>query len=259
MVLADGDIVGLTAMGIAVITTIAIIWQLKKTEDAKYMDILKNTISDLHAIYDKEESLVTKNDCEMYAVRLLDTMSSLAHLQLQRKIDYQVLNFLKYDFSVTKCVMEWFDKHNLDEKYGSDTGVIWSNLTKYYKKHPEIEVADQEVLPNALRNFGDLETTVFVYGTLVDNLTRTAVIGRQVWSKSAVLKGYEISKTLTIENKTYPVVSPTKSGIVNGMVINLTPVEIISLDEWETDAYKRILVTLENDEQAWLYVENDGN
>ena len=248
----------LSALAIAFFTVVALIITLRKGEDIKNMGMLRSTLSDLHALYDKEGKLMTKEDCELYAIKLLDIMSGLAHLNLKNKIREDVLIFLKYDFSVARRIMKWFDDNKLDEKYGDDTKNIWSNLTKYYEKHPEIQMANDDVLPITLLNFDDLDTEVFVYGTLIDNLTRTSILGRQVRVYKADLEGYESVLKMKIEGIMYPVAVPNESKKINGMVLNLTPQEIIKIDEYEGESYKRIKVTLKGDSKVWVYVVNDN-
>lgn len=241
---------------ITIVTSIILFCSLKQTRDSQYMNILQHTVTELHKLYESESDLLTKDKCEMYAIRLLDTMSILAHFNLTNKINDKLLLFLKYDFSVSKRVMQWFANNKLDEKYGDNADTIWSNLTKYYKKH-QITMGRDDVLPTALLNFSNLETSVFVYGILKDDLVRTRTIGRYVVTRKAILEGYNASSQLEIEGKYYDVAIPDKSSKLEGLVMNLSSSEIIKLDEWETNAYKRMLIKLVDGTNAWVYTKNE--
>ena len=165
---------------------------------------------------------------------------------------------LKYDFSVAKRVMAWYAKNNLDKQYGANTADIWSNLTKYYQKHPEIIIADSEVLPAALLHFDELEIMVFAYGTLTDNLTRSIVLKRQVNIAQNSLCGFSMS-SIKIEGVEYPAIikSVKNDMVIKGIIFMATPEEIERIDKYETESYKRVQVTLVDDTMAWTYIKRD--
>ena len=101
----------------------------------------------------------------------------------------------------------------------------------------------------------ELQYSVFVYGTLKDNLTRTMVLGRQIPPKKAKVTGYGI-ESIIIEGITYPAAMPKDDSELDGFVIDLTPDEIKILDEWETIQYERVIVSLEDKTEAWMYIKN---
>ena len=234
---------------------IMLIWQVRKADDAKYIDMLGKTVTSLHELYKEEKLLKTRDDCDLYAVRLLDIMSGLAHIHLQGKIKSSVLEFLNYDFSVSMRLMNWYDLHRLGDKYNASAGEIWSNLTKYFNQHPEITIASIDVLPPALLNFNRLEMLVFAYGTLADNFTRAGIIKRQIESEADSLIGYELSNIM-IENITYQAIvkNDTKTSI-DGVKFYATAEDVNLLDEYETNAYDRIILTLQSGDKAWVYVK----
>lgn len=241
---------------IAAITAQILYHQLRKIKDAQYMTILHKAVTDLHALSDQEKSLKTRDDCDLHAVRLLDIMSGIAHLNLQKKITDDALDFLKYDFKVAYHVMAWYHENSLDKKYGDDAKEIWANLTRYYDRHPYFDVLGTDVLPVAFRNYANLETDLFVYGTLMDAIERGTVFSRQVITKNNTLDEYSKS-SVKIENIEYPALVSDKSGKVDGVVFQVTPDELKKIDDWETCAYRRIRVTLKDDSKAWTYVKAD--
>ena len=94
---------------------------------------------------------------------------------------------------------------------------------------------------------------VFVYGTLMDEKIRYDVLGRQIPGIHATLDGYDGSKTIIIENKSYPAAEKNSECFIKGLTIELTEDEILKLDVYETDAYKREEVKLTNGQSAFIY------
>ena len=163
LVLQIPDIFSLIAFIVSVVTIIGLIVtmqiqrnQLKQTKDSQYFEILRKSMSDLYDLYQTESELETKNDCELFAVRLLDILAVLSHLSNQEKIPGEILNFVKFDLEIAKGIMEWFDEKNLNEKYSSTSKEIWSNLHQYITKN-QITTCKSELIPEKLRNFDDLK------------------------------------------------------------------------------------------------------
>ena len=99
---------------------------------------------------------------------------------------------------------------------------------------------------------------LFVYGTLQDPEVQKKVIGRIVNSSPAKLSGF-IKSEVVINNNTYPIIikNPESSETISGLVLEIEPEDIKHLDEYETDAYKREKVALENDEEVWVYLKKN--
>jgi gamma-glutamylcyclotransferase (GGCT)/AIG2-like uncharacterized protein YtfP len=98
---------------------------------------------------------------------------------------------------------------------------------------------------------------LFVYGTLMDPDTRADVIGRSLpYMEPDSLCGFSV-ETVEIENTTYPALVPNGHNIVHGAIIILHEDELKSLDEYETDVYKRQMVRLMSGKEAWVFVKKE--
>lgn len=102
---------------------------------------------------------------------------------------------------------------------------------------------------------------LFSYGTL-----RSKEIQRQIFNKVLTgtpdqLLGHKL-KSLQIEEEfgmaDYVVVVPSQdpTDIIHGVVFNITPADLAKVDLFESNAYKRVQVTLESGAVAWIYMEN---
>ncbi len=99
---------------------------------------------------------------------------------------------------------------------------------------------------------------VFVYGTLTNDAIRKDIIGRIVLGIPTTLDGYDGSKTIIIENESYPAAEKNIECSIKGLMIELTLEEISKLDVYETDAYKRDEVELTNGIKAWIYLNKNS-
>ena len=102
---------------------------------------------------------------------------------------------------------------------------------------------------------------LFSYGTL-----RSKEIQRQIFNKVLTgtpdqLLGHKL-KSLQIEEEfgmaDYVVVVPSKdpTDIIHGVVFNISDADLAKVDLFESNAYKRVEVTLESGAVAWIYMEN---
>ena len=99
---------------------------------------------------------------------------------------------------------------------------------------------------------------VFVYGTLTNDETRKNILGRDVPGIPTTLDGYDSSKTIIIENESYPAAEKNMECSIKGLLIELTPEEISKLDVYETDVYKRKEVKLTDGIKAWTYINKNS-
>jgi gamma-glutamylcyclotransferase (GGCT)/AIG2-like uncharacterized protein YtfP len=99
---------------------------------------------------------------------------------------------------------------------------------------------------------------VFVYGTLMDEKIRYEELGRKISGIPATLDGYDSSKTIIIENESYPAAEKNIECSIKGSMIELTLEEISKLDVYETDAYKKEEVELTNGIKAWIYLNKNS-
>ena len=100
---------------------------------------------------------------------------------------------------------------------------------------------------------------LFVYGTLTTSETLKNVIGRDVPGKPTTLDGYDGSKTVTIENESYPAAEKNIECSIQGLLIEVTSEELEKLDVYETDAYKRKEVELTDGIKAWAYLNKNSD
>ncbi len=95
---------------------------------------------------------------------------------------------------------------------------------------------------------------LFVYGTLADPKLQKKIWGRVAKRTPAVVKGYKRSK-IGIDGEAYPLIIRDKAGKVRGFVIEVTGDELKKIDDYETKAYRRKRVRLENGAAAWICVK----
>ncbi len=95
---------------------------------------------------------------------------------------------------------------------------------------------------------------LFVYGTLRDREIQKSVFGRIAVLKPTVLEGYSKSE-IVVDGMTYPALIPDKNNFVEGFVMSVTPKELELIDEYETNAYRRVMVFLRSKQKAWVYIK----
>lgn len=95
---------------------------------------------------------------------------------------------------------------------------------------------------------------LFVYGTLRNPAVQRKIIGRETPGESAVLKGYK-KDHIWIHKHIYPLLRQASKSKVKGEIIKVTRAELATIDNYETSAYRRVLVDVSGgDKQVWAYV-----
>ncbi len=94
--------------------------------------------------------------------------------------------------------------------------------------------------------------SLFVYGTLMLPEVQEAVIGRRVVGRPDRLAGFRRS-TIRLGGNEYPIIHPAADGMVDGVVLEVTPAELRRIDAYETSAYRRTRVRLVSGMEAWVY------
>ena len=239
--------------------------QLKQTENNQYDETLRKLMSDLYEVYRFDIEVKTKDECELFATRLLDILAVVTHLYKKRKISSdkeeqnEMLDFVYFDLRIGKGVMEWFHEKKLFKQYNVKSAAeIWTNLDDYFKKN-EIKKCAKAALPHCIKKYDWFPSMLFVYGTLITDETRKDVLGRDVSGVPATLDGYDGSKTVTIEKESYPAAEKKKKHSIQGLLIEVTPEELEKLDAWETDAYRRKEIELTNGIKAWIYLNKNSD
>ncbi len=93
---------------------------------------------------------------------------------------------------------------------------------------------------------------LFVYGTLMEPRVQMGVIGRTVTGRPDRLDGYKKGQ-IRLGGGLFPIIEPEPGRSVEGVVITVTPAELVRIDRYESDAYRRQKVTLASGQQAWVY------
>ena len=102
---------------------------------------------------------------------------------------------------------------------------------------------------------------LFAYGTLLDEETQRAVLGRTVARTPDALTGYALSwleerdasAVATSGVVRHRIAHPSPGGRVEGGVLTLTAEELARADAYEGEDYARVCVTLASGRPAWLY------
>jgi len=97
---------------------------------------------------------------------------------------------------------------------------------------------------------------LFIYGTLRDPKIQKIVFGRITKGQRDSLEGYRESE-IEIQGEVYPALIPSNGDFVGGLVIEITPTELVKIDEYETAAYIRTQVNLKSGRKAWVYKKNE--
>ena len=98
-----------------------------------------------------------------------------------------------------------------------------------------------------------MEQLLFVYGTLKKKDVQKEVIGREINGEDDVLSGYTVSR-VKIGNEIYPALVREDRKRVHGTVLKLDEDELGKIDDYETEVYRRVRVTLESGKSAWAYL-----
>lgn len=108
---------------------------------------------------------------------------------------------------------------------------------------------------------------LFSYGTLRQRDVQFAVFGRELQEQPDALKGFVIGQVAIDDDgvvgisgaAVHPVLRPTDDpgAEIAGAALLITAEELHQADLYETDAYKRIAVTLKSGVTAFVYVAAD--
>jgi gamma-glutamylcyclotransferase (GGCT)/AIG2-like uncharacterized protein YtfP len=102
---------------------------------------------------------------------------------------------------------------------------------------------------------------LFSYGTLRSKQIQMQVFNKILTGTKDQLLGHRL-KSLQIEEEfgmaDYVVAVPTNdsSDPIHGIVYNILASDLAKVDIFESNAYKRVEVTLNSGTVAWVYIEN---
>ena len=99
-----------------------------------------------------------------------------------------------------------------------------------------------------------MKSYLFVYGTLTDAQIREKILGYHAPLYPARLSGFRMS-TIWIAGTEYPILieDVERGEVIQGGYFMLNPEDVLKMDAYESDAYRRKRVKLENGIHAWVY------
>ena len=95
---------------------------------------------------------------------------------------------------------------------------------------------------------------LFVYGTLQDPAVQTRVFGRTTEGVPDRLAGYRKAE-IAIDGSTYPIAQLDRASSIDGRILEVTPDELVAIDQYEGSEYRRLRVRLRSGAEAWVYCE----
>jgi gamma-glutamylcyclotransferase (GGCT)/AIG2-like uncharacterized protein YtfP len=100
-----------------------------------------------------------------------------------------------------------------------------------------------------------MKCCVFAYGTLGDVKIRKEVLGYDTPSYPAAIEGFR-TDSIKLGNTYYPIlVENERSNVpIGGEYFMLGDTDLSKLDHYESEAYRRKLVRINNGMKAWVYL-----
>ena len=102
---------------------------------------------------------------------------------------------------------------------------------------------------------------LFSYGTL-----QSKEIQMQVFNKLLIgtpdqllgykLKDFQIEEEFGMEDYFVAIPSENPSNAINGIAFTVTNEDLLKADQFESNAYKRVQITLKSGITAWIYIES---
>jgi gamma-glutamylcyclotransferase (GGCT)/AIG2-like uncharacterized protein YtfP len=96
---------------------------------------------------------------------------------------------------------------------------------------------------------------LFTYGSLQIPEVQLRVFGRLAKGVPDSLEGFR-KFDVDFGTAVYPMIEPDSASRVEGQIIEVTKEELALIDRYETDAYRRIQVTLNSGVEAWVYCKS---
>jgi gamma-glutamylcyclotransferase (GGCT)/AIG2-like uncharacterized protein YtfP len=95
---------------------------------------------------------------------------------------------------------------------------------------------------------------VFAYGTLRNKNVLKELLGRVPATYPSSLRGYRMDSIL-LGGIFYPIImaDPSSSELIKGEYFEVDELELEKLDIYESDAYRRIKIHLDENITAWVY------
>ncbi|KAF2328818.1 gamma-glutamylcyclotransferase family protein [Flavobacterium ginsenosidimutans] len=102
---------------------------------------------------------------------------------------------------------------------------------------------------------------LFSYGTLRSKEIQRQIFNRVLTGTADQVLGYKL-KSLKIEEEfgmadyVVAVASENPTDIIHGVIFTISNADLAKVDLFESNAYRRVQVTLQSGETAWIYIEN---
>ncbi len=102
---------------------------------------------------------------------------------------------------------------------------------------------------------------LFSYGTLRSKQIQMQIFNKVLVGTQDQILGYKL-KSLQIEEEfgmaDYVVAVPSENleDIIHGAVFEVSHSELLKVDQFESNSYKRVQVKLKSGRTAWIYTEN---
>ena len=102
---------------------------------------------------------------------------------------------------------------------------------------------------------------LFSYGTLRSKQVQMQIFNKVLVGTQDQILGFKL-KSLQIEEEfgmaDYVVVVPSENPaeIIHGVAFNISKADLAKADQFESNSYKRVQVTLKSGVTAWVYIEN---
>jgi gamma-glutamylcyclotransferase (GGCT)/AIG2-like uncharacterized protein YtfP len=95
---------------------------------------------------------------------------------------------------------------------------------------------------------------VFAYGTLRNANVRKQVLGYVTTPQPSALKGFRM-ETIRLGTSEYPILCEDKNSqiAIEGDCFEIDEKDLLLLDAYETEIYRRVKIYTENDIYAWVY------
>lgn len=125
------------------------------------LEVVRGYSKQLTDLMYNERTLITKLDCELYAIAYLDLMDQIAFLYSKGSIPKDIAVYFENNFEHAMTLLEWIEKKkdtllpkNDDSWKGKWTGP-WTDLVQWCEKQvPKIEASGDVNLPDAMQNYG---------------------------------------------------------------------------------------------------------
>lgn len=138
------------AAGSAIATIVFDIYDRHKQNKAQILELVRSYGQQLTELMDKERSLSTKKDCEIYAMAYLDLMDQIAYLYEQGSIPQSVAKYSYFgnNFSYAKSMLKWIKTKNV--VLPKDVNETWIDLVNWCDDN-KIEEFDDDQLPDSAK------------------------------------------------------------------------------------------------------------